>query len=258
MLLATKDILATWEKFNDFPMETLTKVWFYKKGSSKKQRDVSLMREHRQQYGLSGNCFDLAIWLLDEFKKDGIKSYPIGHNLKTENAHVAVIALNEKGNRYFCDLGDQWLNPILIDIDSEDYTNEELSGFFPGAKVQVQANKNDIEILYHRPNGKISKQIFNSKPFEMDYFLQAAEYSQNLIKPRPLLECRVPYKSEIAHWEFYNWESFLSTSEGLFKEPNLESMEEWVEKINLKTGYNKEILIDVLKIYKSIQTGNPF
>lgn len=92
----------------------------------------------------------------------------------------------------------------------------------------------------------------------MDYFLQAAEYSQNLIKPRPLLECRVPYKSEIAHWEFYNWESFLSTSEGLFKEPNLESMEEWVEKINLKTGYNKEILIDVLKAYKSIQTGNPF
>lgn len=253
-MLATESILVTWEKFDDFPMETLTKLWFYNKGSNKKQRDVSLMREHRQQYGVSGNCFDLAIWLLDEFKNAGVEAYPIGHNLKTENAHVAVIAINEKGNRYFCDLGDQWLRPILIDTNSEDYTNEELSGFFPGAKVQVQGNKTDIEILYHRPNGKISKQIFYTKPIEMDDFLQAAEYSQSLIKPRPLLECRIPYKSEIAHWEFYNWESFLSTSEGLYKEPKLAGIEEWVEKINQKTGYNKAVLIEALKRYESIQT----
>ena len=214
------------------------------------------MREHRQQYGVSGNCFDLAIWLLDEFKNSGVEAFPVGHNLKTESAHVAVVAINEKGNRYFCDLGDQWLNPILIDTNSEDYTNEEMSGFFPGAKIKVQGDENDIEIFYHRPNGKISKQVFNTEPIEMDDFLQAAEYSQNLIKPRPLLECRIPYKSEIAHWEFYNWESFLSTSEGLFKEPQLLRIEEWVEKINRKTGYNKEFLLDVLKRYKHMQTKN--
>lgn len=254
-MIATQSILGTWEKFNDFPMGKLTKVWFYNKENGKKQRDVSLMREHRQQYGLSGNCFDLAIWLLDEFKKDGVVSYPIGHNLKTENAHVAVIALNENGDRFLCDLGDQWIKPVLIDINSDEYTNEELSGFFPGAKVQVQAKEKDIEILYHRPNGKFSKQIFNTNPIEMDYLLQAAEFSQNLIKPKPLLECRIPYKSEVAHWEFYNWESFLSTSEGLLKEPKLVGIEEWVEKINLNTGFNKEILFDVLRYYKSIQTN---
>jgi hypothetical protein len=252
-MLATQSILTVWEKFNDFPMETLTKLWFFNKESTKKQREVSLMQEHRAQYGMSGNCFDLAIWLLDEFNKVGLVAYPIGHNLMTEKAHVAVIARDENGKRFFCDLGDQWLSPILIDIDSKDYSNEKLIGIFPGAKIQILGNEPNIEILYHRPNGKVSKQIFNTNPLEMNSFLLAAEYSQNLIKPRPLLECRVPYKSEIAHWEFYNWESFLSTSEGLFTEPKIETIEEWSEKINKRTGYNKEILVDVLKKYKSMQ-----
>lgn len=252
-LLATKSIQKTWDKFNKFPMETLTKVWFYNKGTAKKQRDVSLMREHRQQFGLSGNCFDLTLWLLDEFRKDGIAAYPIGHDLLTRNAHVAVIAINENGYRYYCDLGDQWLHPILIDTKSEDYSNETLSGFFPAAKVQVLENDSELEILYYRSNGKTSRQAFTTRPIEMDTFLQAAEYSQNLIKPKPLLECRTIYKSEIAHWEFCNWESFLSTSEGLFKEPKLPRIEDWVEKINQKTGYNKDVLFYVLEKYKTIQ-----
>ncbi|WP_433747624.1 hypothetical protein [Falsibacillus pallidus] len=252
-MLPTDSILKTWEKFNNFPMETLTKVWFYDKGTNEKQRSISLMKEHREQYGLSGNCFDLALWLLDEFKKAGVEAYPVGHNLNTEHAHVAVIALNEKGNRYFCDLGDQWLTPILIDTDSEEYTNEKLSGFFPAAKVQVQNHGAGTEIFYHRSNGKVSKQIFNTNPIEMDYFLKAAEFSQNLIKPNPLLECRVPYKSEIAHWEFYNWESFLSTSHGLFKEPKLGQIEEWAELISQKTNYNKEIVLETLTKYIEIQ-----
>jgi len=86
----------------------------------------------------------------------------------------------------------------------------------------------------------------------MSTFIQAAEYSQNLIKPKPLLECRVPYKKEIAHWEFYNWESFLSTSEGIMKEPKLEHLEEIVEKIHQKTQYDKEWLIHVLEQYKNL------
>lgn len=87
-MFAPESILTTWIKFDSFPMETLTKAWFYKQGTRKKQRDVALMKEHRNKYGLSGNCFDLAIWLLDEFQKDGIQAYPIGHNLNTEHAHV--------------------------------------------------------------------------------------------------------------------------------------------------------------------------
>lgn len=252
-MLPSRSILDTWQKFNDFPMETLTKVWVYSNGSNQKQRDVSLMREHREQYGMTGNCFDLAIWLLDQFKMDGVEAYPIGQNLETVDAHVAIIAISEEGNRYLCDLGDQWLNPILIDTHSEDFSNEKIEGFFPAAKIQVIASKPNIEILYHRPNGKVSKQIYNTQPIEMSYFLQAAEYSQNLIKPRPLLECRIPYKNEVAHWEFCNWESFLNTSEGLFIEPKLKKLEEWVEKLNQKTGYSKDILFDVLNKYKLMQ-----
>jgi hypothetical protein len=253
-MLASASILKTWGKFNDFPMETLTKVWFFNQGTIKKQRDVSLMRDHWEQFGMSGNCFDLALWLLDEFKRDGVEAYPVGHNLNSEDAHAAVIALNEKGERFLCDLGDQWLNPILIDTDSMDYTNEKVSGFFPAARVQVQDHPSGTEILYHRPNGKVSKQVFQTQPIEMDTFLKAAEHSQHLIKSGPLLECRIPYKSEIAHWEFYNWESFLSTTEGLMKDSKLEKVEEWAERIHGKTKYNKEVLIQILERYKHIQT----
>lgn len=253
-MLAPQSILTTWKNFDQFPMETFTKAWFFKQGTHKKQRDVSLMREHRSMYGLSGNCFDLAIWLLDEFQKDGIQAYPIGHNLNTEHTYVAVIAIDEAGQRFLCDLGDQWINPILIDTHTEDYSNEKLSGFFPAAKVQVKPNERDIEILYHRPNGKVSKQVFDTTPIETGYFLKAAEFSQNFIKPRPLLECRVPFKYEIAHWEFNNWKSFLSTSEGLMEESTLETIEDWAVKIHQKTGYDMEFLMDVLGQYKELHT----
>jgi len=134
-MFAPRNILTTWKKFDDCPMETLTKVWFHTKSNNKKQRDISLMKEHRQQFGITGNCFDLAIWLLDEFQKDGITVYPIGHHLNTSQTHVAVIALDEAGNRFLYDLGDQWLTPILIDVDNENFTEKRLSGFFPGANV---------------------------------------------------------------------------------------------------------------------------
>ncbi|MDP5276728.1 hypothetical protein [Chengkuizengella axinellae] len=250
-MLPSQDILRTWKKFDNFPMETLTKAWLYKQGSSKKQRDVSLMKKHREQFGITGNCFDLTIWLLDEFKKDGIEAYPIAHNLNTEDAHVAVIALDEFGHRFYCDLGDQWLKPILIETDNENFNKEKLDGFFPATKVQVNTDENSLEILYHRPNGKVSKQIFDTQPIEINSLMKAAEFSQSIIKPKPLFECRVPYKSEIAHWEFYNWESFLSTTEGLLKEPKLNTIEEWVEKINRLTGYDKNVLYTALEIYKS-------
>ncbi|MBN8191787.1 hypothetical protein JI667_06435 [Bacillus sp. NTK074B] len=252
-MIASDSILNTWNKFNDFPMETLTKVWFYQQGSVMKQRDVSLMREHREQFGMSGNCFDLALWLLDEFKRDGIEAYPVGHNLGSEEAHAAVIGLNEKGERYLCDLGDQWLNPILLDTKSPQYIKEKLEGFFPAAGVQVLDHPAGIEIHYHRPNGKVSGQVFQTERIDMDTFLKAAEHSQHLIKNHPLLECRIPYKSEIAHWKFYNWESFLSTTEGLMKDTKLEMVEEWAERIHGKTGYNEIILKEILDHYRSIR-----
>lgn len=251
-MFPTPDILHTWKKFDHFPMDTLTKAWYSKRAKGKRQRDVELMREHREQYGITGNCFDLAIWLLDEFKRDGIHAYPIGHDIDNSGAHVAVMAVNERGNRYLCDLGDQWLKPILIDADSDDFSAELLEGFFPGAKVQLKPIGPDIEVSYYRPNGKVSKQTYQTEPIPLDVFLKAAEISQNTIYPRPLLECRIPYKNEIAHWEFYNWESFLSTNEGLFLDPKLNGLEQWVERIHEKTGYDRQMLTEALEIFQGL------
>ncbi|MEK5108314.1 hypothetical protein MHI57_16655 [Cytobacillus sp. FSL K6-0129] len=250
---ATESIQRVWEQFNTFPMENLTKIWHYQKGSERKQRELSLMKEHREQYGLAGNCFDLAIWLLDAFRQAKIQAFPIGHHLGTVNAHVAVIALDDDGGRYLCDLGDQWLNPVLIDKKRENFTSEKLGGFFPGANIQMIPNEYMVEVRYHRPNGKESKQIYDTRPIDCDVFLHAAEHSQNLIKPTPLLECRVPYQTEVAHWEFTNWISFLSTNHGLIKDSPLVGIDEWVMKIHEKTGYNKEILLEMLKLYHAFQ-----
>ncbi|MEW9502776.1 hypothetical protein [Jeotgalibacillus marinus] len=251
-MIASQEILSTWRKFDDFPMETLAKAWFYKRANGNRQRDVSLMKEHRSQYGMSGNCFDLAIWLLDEFTKNGIEAYPIGQDLKTKDAHVSIVALDENGQRFLCDLGDQWLNPVLLDLDSEDYTNDKLRGFFPAAQIQVKPKGNRVELYYHRSSGKVSKQTYHTEPLDIDFFMEAAEFSQNLIKPKPLLECRIPYKNEVAHWEFCNWKSFLSTSEGLFHEQQLGTIEEWAEKINQQTDYDQQFLIETLTIYKEL------
>lgn len=250
-MIASKSILSTWRKFDYFPMETLTKVWYYNKVENNRQRPLCLMKEHREEFGITGNCFDLAIWLLDEFRKDGIEAYPIGHNLKSSGAHVAVIALDDHGNRFLCDLGDQWLNPILIDSKNDAFTNEKLSGFFPAAEIQIMSRDSNLEVVYHRPSGKISKQMYDTTPLERDFFMEAAEFSQNLIKPKPLLEFRAPYKNEIAHWEFYDWKSFLSTNEGLFHEEPLESIGEWAGKLNHMTGYKLEFLTEALIKYKN-------
>lgn len=57
MLFAPEAILRTWRKFDSFPMETLTKAWFYHQAGDGRQREVSMMKEHYQEYGIAGNCF---------------------------------------------------------------------------------------------------------------------------------------------------------------------------------------------------------
>lgn len=253
---APQQILSVWRKFDRFPMETLTKAWYSTLGTEKKQRDIALMKEHRQQYGITGNCFDLAIWLLDQFHKEGITAYPIGSKMKTKRAHAAVVAEDENGYRYLCDLGDQWLNPILLDLNSEDYTNELLTGFFPAASVQVLPRNDEVEIFYYRPNGKVSKQSYQLEAIEMNEFLIAAELSQRNISQKPLLECRVPYKEEVAHWEFYDWKSYFSSNEGLKEEEALQSNSEWAKKIADMTGYNLELVEISLAVFSSFLKKN--
>ncbi|SFD58005.1 hypothetical protein SAMN05216378_0511 [Paenibacillus catalpae] len=251
--MASDGILKVWRKFDRFPMETLTKVWYFQKDTARKQREVSLMKEHYQQYGITGNCFDLALWLLHEFDQDGIEAYPVGHDLGTPHAHVAVIAMSEEGHRYFCDLGDQWLNPVLIDSESKNYRSDRLQGFFPAAEIQVNSEGSLLTVEYHRPNGKVSSQDFHTTPVAIPDFLKAAEISQNTIKDKPLLECRVPRGDEIAHWEFYNWNSVLSTTQGLFHETAAENLEQWCTRIHQRTGYDQQVLLEALHIYDSMR-----
>ncbi|WP_163583132.1 hypothetical protein [Gracilibacillus saliphilus] len=250
---APDNILHIWHQFDHFPMETFTKMWYFQQNTKTKQRDVALMKAHYQQYGITGNCFDLAIWLIDAFQKDGIHAYPVGHHLHSEEAHVAVIALDGQGNRYLCDLGDQWIQPILIETEHEDFTDEVLSGFFPAVNVQVSSTDKQIEITYHRPNGKASHQSYDLQPVNMEDFLNAAEFSQHTIDPQPLFECRIPYKREIVHWEFNDWAAFLSTSEGLFKESSYKSIEDWATRIHEVSGYDRQFLITTLKNYQKKQ-----
>ena len=246
---APEYLLKTWSKFDSFPMETLTKAWYRNKGNLKKQRPLSMMKEHREQYGISGNCFDLAIWLLDEFRQEGIMAYPIGDFLDKEHVHVAVVAVDDRGRKFLCDLGDQWICPILIDAKDTEFSGEALSGFFPGADVQVREHGDRVEVLYHRPNGKVSKQVYRLDPIPENDFFQTAEYVQNIIGPAPVLETRVRHLDEIGHWEFYNWKSWLSTSKELIVDGENKSLEAWSETIHMKTGYDKGFLNEALKIY---------
>jgi hypothetical protein len=247
---ATHDILQVWRKFDHFPMETLTKTWYFPQSDSMKQRSVAQMKEHREQFGTSGNCFDLALWLIEEFKADGIHAYAIGHDLNSPDAHVAVVAVNDEGKKYFCDLGDLWINPILIDRDNIDYCEDEFSDFVTGGKIKVEVNGNGSEVNFNyiRPNGKVSKQRFDLQPITMDDLLAAANFSQSLLK-HPLVEMRVYTPDEVIHWEFDNWKSFVSSNSGLVHETKLNNDTEWAERIHSMTGINKEVVIKALEVY---------
>lgn len=251
---APNTILQVWDQFKHYPMETLTKAWYASKNPEPYQRTVEQMKAHYAKYKLTGNCFDLAIWLLHEFKEQGIQAYAIGHDLFTEEAHVAVIALDEHNYKYLCDLGDQWIQPICVDATNKAFHSDDCIGYFPGATIQVQPSGEDVEIAYKRPNGKVSKQIFHLQPIDESKLLQAAEFSQQHIRPRPLLECRQYVGGhEVTHWEFTNWQSFTSTMGGIIHDEELNSIEEWAERIHNKTGYQIEFLIEALTLYRHLQ-----
>ncbi|MFD2169429.1 hypothetical protein [Tumebacillus lipolyticus] len=245
---ATKEIAAVWERFDRMPMETLTKAWYASRSAGGGQRTVKQMREHHATYGTSGNCFDLALWLLDEFRQAGVEAYAIGHDMRNEKAHVAVMAFDEHRSPYLCDLGDMWIQPVLLDPKRSSFTGERIAGFFPGAQVQVSVGESSCEIIYHRAGEKRSQQVYDLRKIPQLELMQAAEASQRCFRTQ-LVERRVRVGQEVAHWEFSDGESFLSTSAGLFPEPKLTSLEAWCDRIYERTGIAKEVLRDALTYY---------
>ncbi len=250
MMHAPTEILHVWNGFKHFPMERFTKIWVANKKLEQRQRTVAQMREHYEKYNITGNCFDLAIWLLDELRQQGIKAYAVGHDMMTEKAHVAVVAEDTEGFKYLCDLGDQWIQPICVDAASDAFHTNDCEGFFPGATIQVVPSEGETTILYKRKNGKVSKQTYDLQPIDDDTLLLAAEMSQRTLSEEPLFECRLYDGNRVEHWEFYNWQSFSSSMNGLVYDEPLDTIEEWAARIQEKSGYPIEFLIEVLSYYE--------
>ena len=249
---APKEILAVWGKFDDKPMDTLMKLWWSKQSGGGAQRPVSLIKEHFEQYGVAGNCVDLSLWLIEEFRATGIEAYGITDDVDAERAHIAVIAIDCKGHRYLCDLGDQWIQPIAVDaerVNHQDY----VKGFFPAAKVKLLTERYKTTISYQRPNGKISTSEYDMTPLDDHLLWVISERVQKVFRKKPLVEIRLPLEEEIVHWEFDNWRSFLSTSQKLHAEDSNLNLEEWIQRINSRTGMKEEFLRDALGYYKVME-----
>ncbi|MWV45838.1 hypothetical protein GRF59_19670 [Paenibacillus sp. HJL G12] len=250
---APEHILRVWHRFDGYPMETLTKAWYSLQPGEGGQRSVPEMKEHRERYGITGNCFDLAIWLLDDYRAEGITAYAVGHDLGSPMAHVAVVAEDETGRRYFCDLGDQWIQPILVDYEPYADSKEAHEGFITGGRIQVSldASAQHVEFSYVRTGGKMSKQSFHLAPIAMENLLAAADHSQRLLR-HPLVEHRLYLPGEVVHWEFDRWTSFFSRNGGLDREAQLHSNEEWAQRIHRISGIDFQVVLQALNIYSAL------
>lgn len=253
---APEEILRIWKRFDAFPMETLTKAWWYQWCEGLPyQRSVEEMQEHRDRFGCSGNCFDLALWLLRDFEAAGIRAHAVGHDLFTPHAHIAVIAFDQDGYAYLCDLGDQWLEPILVDSRSPHFTTDFQSGFFPAAQVSVTVEeRRSLMIRYRRPNGKESRQRFDTRPVPADALVKAADHSQKLLR-HPLVEVRRihPALGSTGHWEFSRGVCRWSLDTGLYEERSSE-VADWVQRIHEMTGIAPAVVETAFDVYRDLGT----
>ncbi|MBT4792602.1 MAG: hypothetical protein HON90_13600 [Halobacteriovoraceae bacterium] len=252
---APKNIIDTWNKFSFLPMETITKAWNLKNFPRQQQRSIQTIINHHKRSGASGNCFDLAIWLIHEFKRSNIETYAIGENLGTKNAHIAVIAKDDKNIRYLCDLGDSWIKPILIEDTEKSFCKEPQKGFFPGAEVKIEFQSEVLNITYLRKNGKFSTQKFNLSPLKNSELLEAANISQQMLSP-PLIEKKLYSGEEVTLWEFDNYKSFSSTSNGLITDSLLNSNTEWAKRIAHKTQIDTQYILDSLDAFQELSIQN--
>jgi hypothetical protein len=244
-LAVPEELLDIWHRFDAVPVETLTKAWWSHESGGFRQRTVDEMVAHRAAYATGGNCFDLAIWLLDALRRGGIAAEAVGHDWFGPGAHIAVTA-SLGGERYLCDLGDQWISPIRIPKPGQQ--SDVIDNAFPGARVRLTAVAAGVEVTYYRPTGKTSHQWYDMTIPPEDDLLAAANFSQRLVRD-PLCEMRIAEAGEIRHWEYSGGRSFWSTSRGLEVEPPCSSRAEWCERIHARTGIALSIVSTALEIY---------
>ena len=97
----------------------------------------------------------------------------------------------------------------------------------------------ETEIEYIRSNGKKSNQVYNLSPLSKSNLIEAGEISQ-ATKSQLLIEMRFLQGKEIAHWEFDNYKSFISSHSGLVNEEPENSIYGWAKRISLRTGMNED------------------
>lgn len=229
-------------------METITKAWCYKHSSKPRQRTVQEMKDHRKQTGASGNCFDLALWLKEELQRAGIEAYYVGENFGTTEAHVGVIAVDSEGNRYLCDLGDLWIQPLNIEKNAH-----EVPGFFAGALISTVQKNRFLEVSYLRTNGKVSHQSYDLSPVNDQDFLEAANVSQANLS-EPLIEMRIYEPYEVIHWEYETGHSFLSTMSGLKEEAPETDLAAWSRRIEKRTQMKASYVLECLEFLGNRQS----
>ncbi|WP_414048651.1 hypothetical protein [Macrococcus animalis] len=243
------NIDKVWKKFKDIPMETVTKYYVYFHNNKiGYQRSLDEIINFHNEYGFSGNCFDLALWLKHEFDQLNIDCYYIGHHFFSSDAHIAIVALDNNQDMYLCDLGDQWIKPLPI---NRDFENKSFIGYFPNAIISYQYI-NDLEIVinYKRPNGKVSKQTYDLSPISNIEFMEAANHSQNLIKSSPLIEKRKYRNDEVLHWEFEKMVISIGSKNGVEK-TEYQEFDRLSQEINKVTGFDIGIIKEVLINYES-------
>lgn len=233
------------------PMETLTKAWWWEQcGGRPRQRSRAEMEAHRRRCGTGGNCFDLALWLLELAREAGLPAYAVGHGFQTEEAHAAVVVQDAGGAEYLCDPGDLWLQPVLVTPEAPGFATGFHPGFFPAAAVSIERTGRHLLVRYRRPNGKVGAQQYDLTPVGKADFLDACHHSQNLLR-HSLVEQLLPYPKtgEVGHWEYDTGRSFWSLETGLIEEPPCDSVEGWALRITERTGIAPEISRAALRIY---------
>lgn len=252
---ASEVIRTVWVRFHGMPMETFTKGWWLKQcGGIARQRTVAEMSEHRRLLGAGGNCFDLALWVRDELAQAGISARIVGHDLETPDAHVAVLAVDPSGAEYLCDLGDLWLQPILVSPEHPAFSPDWQPGFFPGRLVQIHRSGNALEVFYRRAGGKMGTQVYDLSPISEEQCLRACDFAQNLLR-RPFCEMLLPHPDTgaIEHWEYDRQASFWNLADGpVFEEP-CDSLADWIARITARTGMAPELIATAFEIYRIVQ-----
>ncbi|MDF2627057.1 MAG: hypothetical protein K0R39_888 [Symbiobacteriaceae bacterium] len=246
---APAEILRVWNHFAGVPMETFTKGWWHARcGGVSRQRTIAEMVEHRKLHGAGGNCFDLAIWLRHAFCQDGVPARVVGHDLCTEDAHVAVVATGSDGGQYLCDMGDLWLQPIRI--DGPGVSDGWHAGFFPGREVQIAPTDGGIEVLYRRSTGKVGRQSYDLRVLSEDEVMAACNHCQNLLR-RPFCEMLLPHPETgvVEHWEYDKAKSFWNLAAGPVFEAPCGSMEAWGRRISQRTGMSEGLIAAAFAAY---------